>query len=422
MLMKALGILILDFGYFMWAPFPRCILPLNGTRPTVSSYITNILYYFLFLYWILPSDRKVRNIFPVELQHIVQSHSIGVSLLLRSLFDCVVYIIFKLFSLAENQIPICIFIVDILFSSSILFLFSNSSKKSALQKRAMTCGALYAVLFIIGFILNTVISNYETNITSQYTAEYCSDFLLETALHKQMLYLVIYVCIDIVLLCLLGNRKKKNESPKNFILLILGIYIIISKSYILPQNMASFPDRYSILDSDEIGATRYYFQRDFTYINRRDSNGRKEELYCYSSPCSLILDNEVIATVRVIKNARYHSCEIDGKRILFFGTEAILLPNETGGFAMIQSNDINQMTAPNELLSKFLLSRIESGELVWVNKSYIYLSTFMSQETEPLFSRYANGDFTFTEKRKSNYVNLSYIVHLAQKVLKMQSV
>lgn len=423
MLIKLLGILVLDLGYFKWSPFPRCILPLNGTLPTVGSYMTKILYYFLWLYWILPSGKKAKNIFPAKLQYIVQSYSIGALLVVRVCLDGVVCIIYKLFSIAESQLPIYIFLVDILFSRCMIFFFSGSSKKPTSKKKVFIEVALYTLLFTTGTLLFIYISNYETYVTSQYMDEYCNLFLLETALYKQLVYLGMYIIIDIICVILLNsNRKSKKgkmyiEGQRRFAFLMILIIILIFKPYILSQDAISGSESHSILESDEIENKIFHFKRDVSYVYRRTSDGVDEEAYRYCSPYSLIIDDEVIATVRVIKNARYHSCEIDGKTILYFGTEAILIPNEESGFLVIKSTDINQMIAPNEILSKFLLERIKSGELVWVNKAYNYLSTFMRQEMEELFSRYANGSFTLTEKRKSDYLNLSYIVELAQNVL-----
>lgn len=423
MLTKLLGILVLNLGYFKWSPFPRCILPLNGTLPTVSSYITKFLYYFLFLYWILPSDKKARDIFPAKLRHIIQSYPIGTLLVVRICLDGVVCIISKLFSIAESQLPICVFLVDILFSRCMIFFFSGSSKKPTSKKKAFIELALYTLLFTTGTLLFIYISDYETYVTSQYMDEYCNLFFLETALYKQLVYLGMYIIIDTICVIFLnrsGKSKKRKmyiEGQRRIAFLMLLIIILIFKPYILSQDAISGSESHSILESDEIENKVLHFKRDVSYVYRKTLDGVDENAYRYCSPYSLIIDDEVIATVRVIKNARYHSCEIDGKTILYFGTEAVLIPNEESGFLVIKSTDINQMTAPNEILSKFLLARIESGELVWVNKAYNYLSTFMRQETENLFSRYANGLFTLAEKRKSDYLNLSYIVELAQNVL-----
>ena len=61
MICIVLGIFILDIGGFWWMPFPRSIVPLEVGAPPISGTITRTLYYLLWLLWMIPTQRNIRN-------------------------------------------------------------------------------------------------------------------------------------------------------------------------------------------------------------------------------------------------------------------------------------------------------------------------------------------------------------------------
>ena len=156
-----------------------------------------------------------------------------------------------------------------------------------------------------------------------------------------------------------------------------------------------------------------YYERTVTSFYRNDLVGAADEAYSYCSPYSLIVDDRVLARVKVMGNPRYHSCMIDGKETIYFGAEAILIPDDTG-YTVILSKDINKLTDSNNILSQFILAKLEEGELIWFEKSYLYCWTFLEDETKNLFFRYAEGKFTETERSNSEDISLLYITELVR--------
>ena len=101
--------------------------------------------------------------------------------------------------------------------------------------------------------------------------------------------------------------------------------------------------------------------------------------------------------------------------MICFGAEAILIPDDTG-YTVILSKDINKRTQPDDTLSGFLMAKLQEGELAWLEKSYLYCASFLWDETQALFCRYAQGEYTEAERKNSEGIRLLYVTKLARRV------
>ena len=117
MICIVLGIFILDIGGFWWMPFPRSIVPLEVGAPPISGTITRTLYYLLWLLWMIPTQRNIRNAYPVGIRSLLQKTPAAWFLVLRLLCDGVVLLFARLPLITEQWTPVLVIAMDILFSA-----------------------------------------------------------------------------------------------------------------------------------------------------------------------------------------------------------------------------------------------------------------------------------------------------------------
>lgn len=419
------GILILDIGGFLWMPFPRCILPLEAVLPEISGTITRTIYYLLWLLWMIPTQRNIWNDYPAGIQSILQKAPAALFLVLRLLCDGVLLLLAELPFVTEKWMHVLVITIDILFSGSIVWTFSNRAHTA--KNKKIPVFIAYAGIFVLGSWLMLTVCQMEEDALQKYVSPYYDGFFLETAFYRQMIYLGSYVLIDLV--CAFALRPQRRRSPKKaharsnlkgILLLYVLLFAVWLKPTLMPQEAIGMTASHEILESDEINGKRYYYERTVTSFYRNDLAGVADEAYSYCSPYSLIVDDRVLARVKVMGNPRYHSCMIDGKETIYFEAEAILIPDDTG-YTVILSKDINKLTDSNNILSQFILAKLEEGELIWFEKSYLYCWTFLEDETKNLFFRYAEGKFTETERSNSEDINLLYITELARQFTSNQA-
>lgn len=418
MICIVLGIFILDIGGFWWMPFPRSIVPLEVGAPPISGTITRTLYYLLWLLWMIPTQRSIRNAYPAGTRSLLQKVPAAWFLVLRLLCDGVVLLFARLPFITEQWTPVLVIAMDILFSGSLIWSFADRTHTA--KNKKFPALIAYAGIFALGCGLMLTVSQMEADVLQKYVSPYSDGFFLETALYRQMIYLGSYVLIDLV--CAFALMPQRRRSPKKararsnlkgILLLYVLLFAVWLKPILMPQEAIGMTASHEILESDEINGKRYYYERTVTSFYRNDLVGAADEAYSYCSPYSLIVDDRVLARVKVMGNPRYHSCMIDGKETIYFGAEAILIPDDTG-YTVILSKDINKLTDSNNILSQFILAKLEEGELIWFEKSYSYCWTFLEDETKNLFFRYAEGKFTETERSNSEDISLLYITELVR--------
>lgn len=422
MICIVLGIFILDIGGFWWMPFPRSIVPLEVGAPPISGTITRTLYYLLWLLWMIPTQRNIRNAYPVGIRSLLQKAPAAWFLVLRLLCDGVVLLFARLPFITEQWTLVLVIAMDILFSGSLIWSFADRTHTA--KNKKFPALIAYAGIFALGCGLMLTVSQMEADVLQKYVSPYSDGFFLETALYRQMIYLGSYVLIDLV--CAFALRPQRQRFPKKarvharaglrgVLLLYALLFAVLLKPAFLPLEAIGMTAGHDFLESDEISGKRYYYERTVTSFYRNDLAGAADEAYSYCSPYSLIVDDRVLARVKVMGNPRYHSCMIDGKETIYFGAEAILIPDDTG-YTVILSKDINKRTQPDDTLSGFLMAKLQEGELAWLEKSYLYCASFLWDETQALFCRYAQGEYTEAERKNSEGIRLLYVTELARRV------
>ena len=447
--MNIWSIILLSVLYFIANRYPIHIIETDVSLPVIYIAL-NLM--FVTLYFVLlnislsaDSEGQIGSVFEsgVSLKKLVFSKKTLIFIIVCLVFDCVTLFLgdvsFALQFAVKDILEICRLLVAFL-------LISYNKESKAFHPKTTTVillGAFFA-------IANCVLDHFLALPLNEYLLKYTDRSpVLMTNVENAKFFYEIKACLSNILLAVIlivavnmplirANREEENPRRTRAVAL-LRIFIISSVASVLSAlsvgvcaDTALFP----MLCQDSGQHTSYTVFDGFVTQHQENYVVRsldKRDYKVYSNYTLWIGDTRSEETEFTLSSVFYPRTSEDSENagittevVRYINGEPVMLYKncavcyeENGTLTVIRAEDIKNCEE-NEILIAFCKKLLKDEHIVFFEYSAEYLYRYEKEFTEPYLNRYANGEFTDSEREKLDAAcyREDHMINLARDVQK----